>query len=434
MVAVMTAIGILVFVVGLLVSIAWHELGHLSTAKLFGIRVPQYMVGFGPTIWSRKKGETEYGIKAIPFGGYIRMIGMFPPGEDGRITKRSSSPFRTMIEDAREASYEELQDGDEHRLFYTRKPWKRVIVMFAGPFMNLILAFGLFLTVNMGFGVPSTVPTIGSVSQCIVKAGEPTDTCPAGAELTPAAKVQLKQGDKVLSFDGDRIRDYDQLQADIRKSAGRTVAIVVERDGQQVTLSPTIAVNQVQKYDANDRPVKGQTVEAGFLGFTPKREVVQQTFGQSVDRMYDMAENGVRSLAALPGKIPGLWNAVVGDAPRDPDSPIGMVGAARVSGEVFSLDIPGSQRIAFFVNLLAGINLSLFLFNMLPLLPLDGGHVAGALWESVRRGVARVLRRPDPGPFDVAKLMPFAYVVASVFIGFTVLVMIADLVNPVKIS
>ncbi|WP_369184011.1 RIP metalloprotease [Streptomyces sp. Y1] len=434
MVAVMTAIGILVFVVGLLVSIAWHELGHLSTAKLFGIRVPQYMVGFGPTIWSRKKGETEYGIKAIPFGGYIRMIGMFPPGEDGRITKRSSSPFRTMIEDAREASYEELQDGDEHRLFYTRKPWKRVIVMFAGPFMNLILAFGLFLTVNMGFGVPSTVPTIGSVSQCIVKAGEPTDTCPVGAELTPAAKVQLKQGDKVLSFDGDRIRDYDQLQADIRKSAGRTVAIVVERDGQQVTLSPTIAVNQVQKYDANDRPVKGQTVEAGFLGFTPKREVVQQTFGQSVDRMYDMAENGVRSLAALPGKIPGLWNAVVGDAPRDPDSPIGMVGAARVSGEVFSLDIPGSQRIAFFVNLLAGINLSLFLFNMLPLLPLDGGHVAGALWESVRRGVARVLRRPDPGPFDVAKLMPFAYVVASVFIGFTVLVMIADLVNPVKIS
>ncbi|MGA5823384.1 M50 family metallopeptidase [Kitasatospora sp. NPDC094028] len=434
MVAVMTAIGILVFVVGLLVSIAWHELGHLSTAKLFGIRVPQYMVGFGPTIWSRKKGETEYGIKAIPFGGYIRMIGMFPPGEDGRITKRSSSPFRTMIEDAREASYEELQDGDEHRLFYTRKPWKRVIVMFAGPFMNLILAFGLFLTVNMGFGVPSTVPTIGSVSQCIVKAGQPTDTCPAGAEPTPAAKVELKQGDKVLSFDGDRIRDYDQLQADIRKSAGRTVAIVVERDGRQVTLNPTIATNQVQKYDANDRPVKGQTVEAGFLGFTPKREVVQQTFGQSVDRMYDMADNGVKSLAALPGKIPGLWNAVVGDAPRDPDSPIGMVGAARVSGEVFSLDIPGSQRIAFFVNLLAGINLSLFLFNMLPLLPLDGGHVAGALWESVRRGVARVLRRPDPGPFDVAKLMPFAYVVASVFIGFTVLVMIADLVNPVKIS
>lgn len=111
-----------------------------------------------------------------------------------------------------------------------------------------------------------------------------------------------------------------------------------------------------------------------------------------------------------------------------------MVGAARVSGEVFSLDIPGSQRVAYFVNLLAGINLSLFLFNMLLLLPLDGGHIAGAVWESVRRRFARLFRRPDPGPFDVARLMPLAYVVASVFIGFTLLVLVADLVNPVKIS
>ncbi|MFF1794080.1 M50 family metallopeptidase [Kitasatospora sp. NPDC058263] len=434
MATVLTVVGILVFAIGLLISIAWHELGHLSTAKLFGIRVPQYMVGFGPTVWSRKKGETEYGVKAIPLGGYIRMIGMFPPGADGRITKRSSSPWRTMIEDAREASYEELQDGDDSRLFYTRKPWKRVIVMFAGPFMNLILAFGLFLTVMMGFGVSMTVPTIGTVAQCVVKAGQPTDSCPADAPKTPAAQAGLRPGDKVVSFDGDRIGDYDQLQADIRRSAGKTVPVVVEREGQQLTLTPTIAVNDVQKYDGNGMPVKGETVQAGFLGFTPTSGVVRLGVGQSLDRMYDMAESGVKSLVALPGKIPGLWNSVVDGAPRDVDSPIGMVGAARVSGEVFSLDIPGTQRIAYFVNLLAGINLSLFLFNMLPLLPLDGGHIAGALWESVRRRFASLFKRPDPGPFDVARLMPLAYVVASVFIGFTLLVLVADLVNPVKIS
>ncbi|MEU9077558.1 M50 family metallopeptidase [Kitasatospora sp. NPDC004745] len=434
MATVMWVVGILVFVVGLLISIAWHELGHLSTAKLFGIRVPQYMVGFGPTVWSRRKGETEYGFKAIPLGGYIRMIGMFPPGEDGRITKRSSSPWRTMIEDAREASYEELQEGDEQRLFYTRKPWKRIIVMFAGPFMNLVLAFGLFLTVMMGFGVKTAIPTIGSVAQCVVKAGQPTDVCPADAPKTPANEVGLRQGDKVLSFGGDRIHDYDQLQADIRRSAGQKVDIVVQRDGQQLTLSPVIAVNDVQKYDDRGLPLKGQTVQAGFLGFTPGQGVVRLGFGQSVDRMYDMAEGGVKSLAALPGKIPGLWNAVVGDAPRDPDSPIGMVGAARVSGELANLDLPAEQRVAMFVNLLAGINLSLFLFNMLPLLPLDGGHIAGAAWEAVRRRLARMFRRPDPGPFDVAKLMPVAYVVASIFIGFTLLVMVADLVNPVKIG
>ncbi|GAA4998797.1 hypothetical protein GCM10025734_32840 [Kitasatospora paranensis] len=177
----MWVLGILIFVVGLLFSIAWHELGHLSTAKLFKIRVPQYMVGFGPTVWSRRKGETEYGFKAVPLGGYIRMIGMFPPGEDGRIAKRSSSPWRSMIEDAREASYEELQPGDEHRLFYTRKPWQRVIVMFAGPFMNLILSVVLFLALFMGMGIQRSVPVVSTVSQCVVQAGSPTDTCPANA-------------------------------------------------------------------------------------------------------------------------------------------------------------------------------------------------------------------------------------------------------------
>ncbi|MFC8452752.1 M50 family metallopeptidase [Kitasatospora sp. NPDC057223] len=434
MTAVMWLIGLAVFAVGLLFSIAWHELGHLSWAKIFGIRVPQYMVGFGPTLWSRKKGETEYGFKAIPFGGYIRMIGMFPPGADGRITQRSSSPWRSMIEDAREASYEELQDGDETRLFYTRKPWKRVIVMFAGPFMNLILAFVLFLTVMMGFGVGMSVPTVQSVSQCVVPAGRPTDSCPADAKASPAAAAGLRGGDTIVSFNGERIHDYAQLQADIRKSAGLTVPVVVRRDGQEVTLTPTIGTNLVQKYDANDVPLKGQTVQAGFLGFAPAYGVVHLGFGESLDRMYTNAETGIKSLVALPGKIPGLWNSIVDGAPRDVDSPIGMVGAARIGGDVFSLEIPATQRIAFMINLLAGINLSLFLFNMLPLLPLDGGHIAGALWESARRRAARLMKRADPGPFDVAKLMPVAYVVASIFIGFTLLVLVADLVNPVKIS
>jgi membrane-associated protease RseP (regulator of RpoE activity) len=431
----MTVLGIVVFFFGLLFSIAWHELGHLSTAKLFKIRVPQYMVGFGPTVWSRKKGETEYGVKAIPLGGYIRMIGMFPPGEDGRITKRSSSPWRSMIEDAREASYEELLPGDEDRLFYTRKPWKRVIVMFAGPFMNLILAFVLFLVSMMGFGVPKSLPIVGSVSQCVVPVTAKTDTCPADAPLSPAAAAKLMPGDKVVSFDGDRIGSYDQLQNDIRNAAGRTLPIVVNRGGQQLTLTASIRTNQLTKIDKYGNPVPGAApVTAGFLGITPTSGVVQLGFGDSVSRMTDMADSGLHSLVALPGKIPALWDSVVKGTPRQADSPVGMVGAARVGGQVFALHLPASQRIAFMINLLAGINLSLFLFNMLPLLPLDGGHVAGAVWESIRRRAAALFKRPDPGPFDVAKLMPLAYVVASIFIGFTLLVLVADLINPVKIS
>ncbi|WP_199924652.1 M50 family metallopeptidase [Streptomyces sp. WM6386] len=430
----MFILGIVVFAFGLLVSIAWHELGHLSTAKLFGIRVPQYMVGFGPTIWSRNKGETEYGVKAIPFGGYIRMIGMFPPGADGKLEARSTSPWRGMIEDARSAAYEELQPGDEKRMFYTRKPWKRVIVMFAGPFMNLILAVALFLTVLMGFGIQQQTTDVASVSPCVISQSENRDTCKKTDAASPAAAAGMKKGDRIVSFAGVRTDNWDTLSDLIRDSAGKTVAIVVDRDGKEVPLQAKIATNLVAKKDSNGTYVEGEYVKAGFLGFSSATGVVKQDFGDSVVWMTDRVGDAVDSLAALPSKIPALWDAAFGDGQREPDSPMGVVGAARVGGEIATLDIPASQALAMFVMLLAGFNLSLFLFNMLPLLPLDGGHIAGALWESLRRNVAKVLRRPDPGPFDVAKLMPVAYVVAGIFICFTLLVLVADVVNPVKIS
>ncbi|MGW7423694.1 M50 family metallopeptidase [Streptomyces sp. NPDC054813] len=430
----MMILGIVVFVIGLLVSIAWHELGHLSTAKLFGIRVPQYMVGFGPTIWSRRKGDTEYGFKAIPAGGYIRMIGMFPPGADGRITARSTSPWRSMIEDARSAAFEELQPGDETRLFYTRAPWKRVIVMFAGPFMNLILAVALFLTVLMGFGISQQTTTVSSVSQCVIAQSENRDSCKKTDAASPAAAAGLKAGDKIVSFDGVRTTSWNQLSDLIRATPGKDVAVVVDRKGQDVTLHAKIASNQVAKKDSSGQIVQGQYVTAGFLGFSAATGIVRQDLGQSVTWMGDRLGEAVDSIAGLPGKIPALWDAAFDGAPRQPDSPMGVVGAARVGGEIFTLDIPPTQQLAMALMLVAGFNLSLFLFNMLPLLPLDGGHIAGALWESLRRNLAKVLRRPDPGPFDVAKLMPVAYVVAGIFICFTVLVLIADVVNPVKIS
>jgi membrane-associated protease RseP (regulator of RpoE activity) len=287
MTTLMMILGIVVFAVGLLISIAWHELGHLSTAKLFGIRVPQYMVGFGPTLWSRKKGETEYGIKAIPLGGYIRMIGMFPPGPDGRVEARSTSPWRGMIEDARSAAFEELRPGDETRLFYTRKPWKRVIVMFAGPFMNLVLAIALFFIVLMGFGVTQQTTAVSEVQKCVVPQSQNRDTCKKSDPASPAAAAGLRAGDKIVAFDGVRTDDWNQLSDLIRSHPGEKVAIVVDRKGEEVTLHATIATNQVLKKDGNGQVVEGEYVTAGFLGFSAATGVVKQDFGDSVTWMTD---------------------------------------------------------------------------------------------------------------------------------------------------
>ncbi|MFE7141084.1 M50 family metallopeptidase [Streptomyces sp. NPDC057644] len=429
----LTVLGIAVFVVGLLFSIAWHELGHLSTAKMFGIRVPQYMVGFGPTLWSKKRGDTEYGIKAIPAGGYIRMIGMFPPGPDGRLEARSTSPWRGMIEDARSAAFEELQPGDEKRLFYTRKPWKRVIVMFAGPFMNLILAVAIFMGVAMTFGFQTQTTEVGGVQQCVIAQSEKRQECAPGDDPSPAKAAGLQEGDKIVAFAGTKVDDWATLSDRIRETIGPAV-IVVERDGREVTLNAVLRENDVAKKDGNGEVIPEKFVKAGYLGFAAQTEIVPLGFGDSVVRMGDMIENGVDSIIALPAKIPALWDAAFSDGERADDSPVGVVGAARIGGEVMNLDIPAQNQVAMMLFLLAGFNLSLFLFNMLPLLPLDGGHIAGALWESLRRNVAKVFRRPDPGPFDVARLMPVAYVVAGVFICFTLLVLVADIVNPVKIS
>ncbi|MEV7568345.1 M50 family metallopeptidase [Streptomyces tanashiensis] len=428
------ALGIVLFAFGLLVSIAWHELGHLSTAKLFGIRVPQYMVGFGPTIWSKKRGETEYGLKAIPAGGYIRMIGMFPPGEDGRIEARSTSPWRSMIEDAREASYEELQPGDETRLFYTRRPWKRVIVMFAGPFMNLVLAAALFFGSMMTIGTAGQTTSVAGVQKCVIEQSEKREKCAASDPVSPAFKAGLKEGDKIVAFDGTPVGDWDTLSDRIRDTIG-PATITVERGGQRLDLHPTLVPNEVPKKDADGKVVQPvQYIQAGYLGFASKTEVAPLTFGETTERMTDLLENGVHSVIALPGKIPGLWDATFGDGERAEDSPVGVVGAARITGELMTVEAPPTTILVWFMNLLVMFNVSLFLFNMLPLLPLDGGHIAGALWESVRRHTARIFRRPDPGPFDVAKLMPAAYVVAGVFVCFTLLVLAADIVNPVKIT
>lgn len=424
----MTALGIVLFFLGILISIAWHELGHFTTAKWFGIKVPEFMVGFGRTIWSRKVGETEFGFKAIPLGGYIRMIGMIPPAKGGTLGRsRRTGPFQGMIDDARHQSAMDVMPEDADRQFWMRAPWKRIIVMFAGPFMNLVLAVVLFAIVLMGIGVPTSGTTVGTVSACVVPASIQSDTCPAGAPQTPAAAAGFRPGDRIVSFNGRELSptDGDGLRGAIQGAKGQ-VTVVVERGDQRVTLTPTLIDNQVE--DANN---PGKTVQASFLGVGLVGVYAQQNAGAVVAAIGDIVGRTGQALIQLPSRVPGLFGSVFLGEQRDQNGPVGIVGASRIGGQILALDAPVSAELSFFLQLLAAVNISLFLFNLLPIPPLDGGQIFPAIWEAIKKRGARLLGRPDPGPVDVAKLMPVAYVVALAFIAWSGLLFVADIINPV---
>lgn len=426
----MTVIGIVLFFIGVLFSVAWHELGHLTTAKMFGIKVPEFMVGFGRTLWSRKVGETEYGLKLIPLGGYIRMIGMIPPAKGETLGRsRRTGPFQGLIDDARQQSALDVLPEDAHRQFYLRAPWKRVIVMFAGPFMNLILAVVIFAILLMGIGTPALSTTVSAVSACVVPATAVTQECPVGAPPTPAAAAGFQAGDRIVAFQGQPFghADWTKLQEAIRAASG-TVTVTVERAGKQLDLRPTLISTELRALDGSDK-----TVQASFLGLSPSTTYVQQSLAAVGQEIGNIIGRTGQAIAQLPQRVPGLFGAVFLGEQRDNNGPVGIVGVSRIGGQILDADFTTLAQISLFLQLLAAVNISLFLFNLLPIPPLDGGQIFPAIWESIRRRIAKLRGKPDPGPVDIARLMPVAYVVALVFIAWSGLLFIADIVNPVVI-
>ncbi|TDO49983.1 membrane-associated protease RseP (regulator of RpoE activity) [Kribbella sp. VKM Ac-2527] len=433
MTALLTLIGVVLFVLGILASVALHELGHMLPAKAFGMKVTQFFVGFGRTVWSTKRGETEYGLKLIPAGGFVRIIGMMPPakGEDpSKVRKANTGPIQSMVENARTAEYETITAEDNGRLFYQKVWWKKLIVMASGPLVNVAIAFVLFggLFMLYGAGVPQT--TIATVTDCVIPASQASADrkCQDGDQESPAKTAGFKVGDKILSFNGTKIDSWDQLTPLIRANTDKPAEIVVERNGAQDTLRTNTIINQVREEAGSDK-----FVSVGFLGVSPEQKVERQDFAFVVDKMGELTVATVKALGNFPEKLVGVAKSIVGGE-RDQDSPMSVVGASRVAGEVASNnELTGGERIAFLVSLLASLNLFLALFNFIPLLPLDGGHMAGAIWEGIKRGFAKLLGRPDPGYVDVAKLLPIAYVAASVIVVMGVLLVIADIVNPIRL-
>ncbi len=433
-------LGIVIIFIGLALSIGLHEIGHLVPAKKFGVQVGQYMIGFGPTIWSRKYGETQYGIKALPLGGYISMAGMFPPARKGAKPRTASTGFfDTLVQDARTSSADTVKPGDEDRVFYKLAVWKRVIIMLGGPAMNVLIAIGLYAIVICGFGLPQPTLTVGYVSECIIPASSERDECTDADDPAPAAAGGLLPGDRITSVNGMPAENWDVATAIIRASGGESLTLVVARDGVERTLEVTPVLTERAVFDARGNPVLDSdgtpiTEEVGLIGIGPVYENVPQPATAVLPAVGDNIVAVGKVIVTLPQRLWQVGEAAFGGADRDPNGPIGVVGIGRLAGEIASFeDAPITDRVAQLIGMLASLNVALFVFNLIPLMPLDGGHVAGALWEGLRRRVAKLFKRPDPGPVDTAKLVPITLAVSGVLVVMTLLLIYADIVNPITL-
>jgi membrane-associated protease RseP (regulator of RpoE activity) len=423
--------GAILFFVLVMASIGLHEIGHLVPGKLFGVKTTQYFVGFGKTLWSRRRGETEYGLKAVPLGGYVRFVGMFPPSKDrpGQVRAGRTGLFQSMADNARAAEWYDIRPEDDGRLFYQKKSWQKLIIMAGGPLMNILLAFLILLGVTATYGVNRSQLTIAGVPECIVAADAPDRSC-AGKPPSPAAQSGIRQGDTIMAFNGRAVSSWDDVSRLIRGNLDGVAAITVLRDGRRVELPPvrTVITGVPDRYDPAKR------VPAGFFGVQP---VIARERGGPVaviEDMWGMTKQTAVALVAFPAKVYYTAYNLVTGKPRDVFGPMSILGASRAAGEIAATDqITAPAKVASLFTVLGSVNLFVALFNFVPLLPLDGGHIAGAIYEALKRGLARLLRRPDPGHVDTAKMLPVAYLVGAVIAVSGVVLILADVIDPIRL-
>ncbi|MGK5738950.1 M50 family metallopeptidase [Micromonospora sp. URMC 103] len=409
-------LGVALFALAILVSVSLHEAGHMLTAKAFGMKVTRYFVGFGPTLWSFRRGETEYGIKGIPLGGFCKIVGMTPQDDD-------------------------VDPADEPRAMWRYPVWKRTIVMSAGSITHFALALVTLWILAVSAGLPNPnfpstdaevrqEPAVVALSDCVV----PDNTnraCQPGDPASPAAQANLRNGDRITSLNGQPINNYGELLTGLRNlPPGSTATIGYVRDGQPAQTRTVLAKTERPPLDDPEGAVTPvAALGVGLIPSTPTRVTYGPigAFGGTADFTGEMAVGTYHALLRIPSKVPALWTALTGGE-RDVDTPISVVGASRLGGEFVAND----AWYGFFL-LFVSLNFFIGVFNLLPLLPVDGGHIAIAWFERARSWVYARLRRPDPGRVDYFKLMPFTYAVILIGGAFTLLTIAADVVNPITL-
>jgi membrane-associated protease RseP (regulator of RpoE activity) len=437
--------GIVFIALGIGLSIGLHELGHLLPAKKFGVKVPTYAIGFGPTLFKMKRGETTYAIKFIPMGGYISMIGMYPPAKSSGAEK-SSEPtdkqrgfFADMIFSARNAHSEHVTAADKNRMFYQLPVWKRMIIMFGGPFMNLALGVLLMIVVISGIGNTQQSTTIQQVMPCVIVQPRAVNECTDLDPASPASTAGLAAGDRIISVNGVEIK----TSADLSKNftAGRVAALVVSPAGTKA--SKTVAITPVlasrAKLDVNGNPVLSSdgkvTLEGrAVIGIIFGTERAPQPIGTALNQSGTAIAQVGQMILTLPSQLRDVAVSTFTGEKRNPNGAVSVVGIGQISGSISANDkIDIVDKLSVGLSILASLNFALFGFNMLPLLPLDGGHIAGGVYEWIKRGLFKLLRKPAPGPVDTALLMPATWFIFVVLMAMSALLIIADLVNPITL-
>ena len=409
----MGIIGVLVIVVGLLISVALHECGHMIPAKKFGVYVPEFAVGFGPQIFGVKKGETTYSLRAILLGGYVRLVGMFAPARDGvKTTNRRGKP--TLAQEAREASMEEIPEGYGSRAFHLLHPAQKIIVMISGPLVNLFLSI-LFLSVALvGIGIPKASLTLSEVPQQLTTQGATVDA--------PAYAAGIRAGDTITGVNGSAVTSWEQMRQSIAGSQG-SIDIDYLRNGQL--------------FHVNVDPLRsGDNVSIGVIAGTEYQSASVGTVASTVGETFT---GTVSVVARLPIALWDVGRSIFTGAPRDSGGVMSVVGIGRIAADATSSDVTASsggwmRSAALLLSILASLNMALFVFNLLPFPPLDGGHIVPAIYEWIRRGLARVRGREVPPPVDTARLMPLTYTMGAILVAMTVLLMIADIVVPISLQ
>lgn len=375
-----------VFIVAIALIIMIHEFGHFVTAKTFGMKAERFFIGFGPTLWSTQRGETEYGVKALPLGGFVKIAGMSP--------------------------YEDYDEDQRDRTYFSKPGWQRAIVIGAGSFTHFVIAAVLLFGALAFIGQPPGAADVAVTNEIeSVESGSPAD------------EVGLEPGEAIVAVDGEPTPDFDALRDAIAPRPGEPVELTLEDADDTREVTVTLGEHP-------DDP------EQGFLGFKPTPDIpearplgVGEAAAATVSGEWSLPYITVVSIQGIGEALSpqGLasWFATFDDEERAAEGPVSLVGAGQIVAEL------GEQGELFGVLLmLVQLNIVLGVLNMLPLPPLDGGHFAVILVEGAVNWLRRLRGRTEPFFVDPAKLTPIALLVILFFGTIMLSALYLDIVSP----